>query len=260
MSAVMPEIRSRHDGLVFTVIASVSVAGVLLGLAVAGLIYQSRLSASDARSRELALALRQTQAKLLAQYDARARDVAAPVAPAAAAPKPDPAAASAASAASDTLRHHDLRLPVRPLVPLVRSSVVRHPIPDPVVNHDSVRDKLRDQDGKAARALQADPAREATQTAKTVTPEASQAGMAEKDEDSHKTDPALMRPLQAVSAQAAGLRSLDANGVVLVNGQSVSVGGYFPSGEQLLKVDPKNNEIITSRRTLVLFFGRSTHH
>lgn len=62
--------------------------------------------------------------------------------------------------------------------------------------------------------------------------------------------------LAATDAAAVGIRALAPGMVVLANGERVLVGQQFPSGETLLSVDPRTDEVRTNKRTLLLFFKR----
>lgn len=251
MMASAPPIRSRNHGLVASVIAVVGAAGLLVGVAAAGLVYQTRLSVAQARNQRLAVALQQTQRKLVfatAQEAALARANPAPMQPAP--PTAGPAMLALASAPAPAVAPKPM-LPEPP--DRARAKLV--PRPSPAPRREPRRD-VRPVDPMAKKNESAHVG-VAANTTPPGKPEAEKAALKSASADAHLLP--QQHPLQAVSAQAAGLRSLDSRGVVLANGQSVDVGGYFPSGEKLISVDPKDNEVVTSRRTLVLFFGRSTH-
>lgn len=59
---------------------------------------------------------------------------------------------------------------------------------------------------------------------------------------------------EGVPAEKAGVRGLERDVVLLKNGNTVRVGGHFPSGEKLLQVDPENGLVVTNQRQLLLFF------
>lgn len=59
---------------------------------------------------------------------------------------------------------------------------------------------------------------------------------------------------EGVPAEKAGVRGLERDTVLLKNGNTVRVGGHFPSGEKLLQVDPENGLVVTNQRQLLLFF------
>jgi hypothetical protein len=64
--------------------------------------------------------------------------------------------------------------------------------------------------------------------------------------------------VEGVTAEKAGVKSLERNVVLMRNGTSVRRGERFPSGEKLLMVDVENGRLVTDQRQLLLFFQRPT--
>ncbi len=60
-------------------------------------------------------------------------------------------------------------------------------------------------------------------------------------------------PTEVVSSQQLGLQSLQPRQAVLKDGRMIAVGDVFPSGDRLLAIDLDNKQLITDRRTIILF-------
>lgn len=59
--------------------------------------------------------------------------------------------------------------------------------------------------------------------------------------------------IEAINSANLGVSKINPDVVLLKNGGSIRVGEKFPSGETLLSLDPENGQIVTSKRTLLLF-------
>lgn len=59
--------------------------------------------------------------------------------------------------------------------------------------------------------------------------------------------------LEGVGGAKLGVAKVNARDVSLLNGGSIRIGERFPSGERLLALDPENGQIITDKRTLLVF-------
>jgi hypothetical protein len=59
--------------------------------------------------------------------------------------------------------------------------------------------------------------------------------------------------VEMVKHAQAKVTKVDRAGVTLDNGHFIPIGGTFTSGERLLATDPSNEQIVTDRRTIVLF-------
>lgn len=60
-------------------------------------------------------------------------------------------------------------------------------------------------------------------------------------------------PLEAASAKDLGINKIESGYIALRSGVLVRIGESFPSGERLISADPQNGQIITDRRTIVVF-------
>jgi hypothetical protein len=59
-------------------------------------------------------------------------------------------------------------------------------------------------------------------------------------------------PLTAITMEQAGIAGMDTTTITFRSGRVVAIGGLFPSGEQLLSVDPVAGQFVTDRRVIVL--------
>lgn len=59
--------------------------------------------------------------------------------------------------------------------------------------------------------------------------------------------------IEGVDGAKLGVLKLDPAGVELKNGRTIHPGGKFPSGERLLAIDQANGQIVTDRRTILVF-------
>lgn len=59
--------------------------------------------------------------------------------------------------------------------------------------------------------------------------------------------------LEGMDGAKLGVRRVDSAGVELKDGRTIRPGGRFPSGERLLAVDPSSGQIVTDRRTILVF-------
>jgi predicted outer membrane lipoprotein len=59
--------------------------------------------------------------------------------------------------------------------------------------------------------------------------------------------------LEGVDATKLGILRIDAHGVELRNGTRVPVGAFFPSCDRLLSTDPADAQIVTDKRTIMVF-------
>lgn len=62
-----------------------------------------------------------------------------------------------------------------------------------------------------------------------------------------------INPTEVVSSQQLGLQSLQPRQAVLKDGRMIGVGDVFPSGDRLLAIDIENKQLITDKRTIILF-------
>lgn len=60
-------------------------------------------------------------------------------------------------------------------------------------------------------------------------------------------------PTEVVSYQQLGLQELKARQAVLRDGRIIGIGDVFPSGDRLLVIDVDGKQLITDRRTIILF-------
>lgn len=60
-------------------------------------------------------------------------------------------------------------------------------------------------------------------------------------------------PTEVVSFQQLGLQELKARLAVLRDGRIIGIGDVFPSGDRLLAIDVDGKQLITDRRTIILF-------
>jgi hypothetical protein len=58
--------------------------------------------------------------------------------------------------------------------------------------------------------------------------------------------------VEAVTQAQARVHALSAAGVTMNDGTTIPIGGRFPSGEHLVRVDPAMHQIVTDQRTIVL--------
>lgn len=59
--------------------------------------------------------------------------------------------------------------------------------------------------------------------------------------------------IEGIDGARLGVSQIGADTVFLKNGSSIKIGGKFPSGEVLLQLDPDNGQIVTTKRTLLVF-------
>lgn len=59
--------------------------------------------------------------------------------------------------------------------------------------------------------------------------------------------------IEGVDSAKLGVSKISTSGVFLRNGSTIKIGDRFPSGEQLLSLDPDNGQIVTDKRTLLIF-------
>lgn len=59
--------------------------------------------------------------------------------------------------------------------------------------------------------------------------------------------------IEGVALNVIGLMSLTSGAVQLKNGSTIKIGQKFPTGEKLLAVDPDSSQIVTDKRTILVF-------
>jgi hypothetical protein len=59
--------------------------------------------------------------------------------------------------------------------------------------------------------------------------------------------------VEMVKRTDANVTKVDRDGVTMGSGRRIPIGGMFSSGERLLATDPANDQVVTDRRTIVLF-------
>lgn len=59
--------------------------------------------------------------------------------------------------------------------------------------------------------------------------------------------------IEGVDGGKLGVSKVNDNHVSLSNGGKINIGDRFPSGERLLSLDPENGQIVTDKRTLLVF-------
>jgi hypothetical protein len=59
--------------------------------------------------------------------------------------------------------------------------------------------------------------------------------------------------IEGVDGAKLGVLKVNATDVSLKNGGRIKIGDRFPSGERLLSLDPENEQIVTDKRTILVF-------
>lgn len=59
--------------------------------------------------------------------------------------------------------------------------------------------------------------------------------------------------IEGIDGARLGVSKIGTDAVFLKNGSNIKIGGKFPSGEVLLQLDPDNGQIVTTKRTLLVF-------
>ena len=60
------------------------------------------------------------------------------------------------------------------------------------------------------------------------------------------------KKIEAISNEKAGVGKIEKGAITLANGHRVRIGEKFPSGEELLFIDAKNQHIVTNTRQILL--------
>lgn len=59
--------------------------------------------------------------------------------------------------------------------------------------------------------------------------------------------------IEGVNGAKLGVSHINQRSVTLHNGGEIRIGERFPSGERLLALDPDGAQIVTDKRTLIIF-------